>query len=140
MNLGDLKKELAEDQEYINDYKRINDLRLDIALMIDEARIKRGFTQRELAIKMGTKQTAISRAESGDYLPSLSFLERMAKAFKTELLAPRFAFLEEKQGISIDEVAQLGPATFEVAKLLKIHADSSVSAISTSFFEANLQK
>lgn len=96
MDSKDLKKELAESQEYLNDYGEVNDIRLDIALAINKIRIKCGLTQKELAKKMKTKQAAISRAESGNYLPSLSFLERMAKALGTELIAPKFAFLENK--------------------------------------------
>jgi|ADurb_Ile_02_Slu_FD_contig_31_196097_length_479_multi_1_in_0_out_0_1 ribosome-binding protein aMBF1 (putative translation factor) len=104
MDSKDLKKELAESQEYLNDHGEVNDIRLDIALAINKIRIKCGLTQKELAKKMKTKQAAISRAESGNYLPGLSFLERMAKALGTELIAPKFAFLENKpkknQGIS----------------------------------------
>jgi transcriptional regulator with XRE-family HTH domain len=96
MDSKDLKKELAKSQEYLNDHGEVNDIRLDIALAINKIRIKCGLTQKELAKKMKTKQAAISRAESGNYLPGLSFLERMAKALGTELIAPKFAFLEEE--------------------------------------------
>ncbi len=104
MNLKDLKNELLQDPEFRKEYYK-NDLKLDTALMIEKARVIAGLTQKELAKKMKTKQTAISRAESGNYLPGLSFLKRMAKALGTELIAPKFAFLEnspkEKQGISL---------------------------------------
>jgi len=103
MNLEELKNELLKDPAFRKEWEK-NDVKMDIALMIGEARIKRGITQSQLAKKMRTKQAAISRAESGNYLPGLSFLERMAKALGTELIAPRFAFLENKpkknQGIS----------------------------------------
>ena len=62
------------------------DLRLDIALMVDEWRIKKGITQKQLAQRMKTKQSAIARVENGNYLPSLSFLERMAKENKMDLI------------------------------------------------------
>lgn len=103
MNLEELKNELLKDPAFRKEWEK-NDVKMDIALMIGEARIKRGITQSQLAKKMRTKQAAISRAESGNYLPGLSFLERMAKALGTELIAPKFAFLENKpkknQGIS----------------------------------------
>jgi len=103
MRFEELKKELMRDPKFRAEWEK-NDVKVDIALMIDEARIKKGITQAQLAKKMKTKQAAISRAESGSYLPGLSFLERMAKALGTELIAPRFAFLENKpkknQGIS----------------------------------------
>lgn len=104
MNLQDLKNELLQNAEFRKEYYG-NNPKLDIALMIERARVIAGLTQKELAKKMKTKQAAISRAESGNYLPSLSFLERMAKALGTELIAPKFAFLEDeskiKQGISL---------------------------------------
>lgn len=104
MNLQDLKNELLQDPEFRKEYYK-NDIKLDTALMVEQARIISGLTQAQLAKKMRTKQAAISRAESGNYLPSLSFLERMAKALGTELIAPKFAFLgdksKEKQAISL---------------------------------------
>lgn len=52
---------------------------------IIEARIKEGITQKELAKKMKTKQSAISRLESGRANPSLNFLQRLAKALDSRL-------------------------------------------------------
>jgi len=116
MNLKDLKNELLQDPKFRKEYNKENP-KLDVALMIEEARIVRGITQKELAKKMNTKQSAISRAESGDYLPSLSFLEKMAKALDTKLIMPRFVFLEENQPIAIDKIIQMSPLV-EVAKIL----------------------
>lgn len=60
---------------------------------IFEARMKRGLTQKELARKMGTKQSVISRVESGKANPSIAFLQKLASALGTRLeirfLAPR---------------------------------------------------
>ncbi len=50
-----------------------------------EARMKKGITQKMLAGKMGTKQSVISRLESGNGNPSLAFLKRLAEAFNTHL-------------------------------------------------------
>lgn len=47
---------------------------------IVEARIKKGLTQASLAKKIGTKQSVISRLESGRANPSVAFLKRMATA------------------------------------------------------------
>lgn len=52
---------------------------------IIEARVKEGVTQKELARRMKTKQSAVSRLESGRANPSLSFLQRLAKALGTRL-------------------------------------------------------
>ena len=46
--------------------------------MINE-RIRKGITQKELAQKIGSKQSAIARFEAGNINPSLGFLEKMAE-------------------------------------------------------------
>ena len=53
-----------------------------LAAAIKRAREKAGLSQSALAKKIGTKQSAISRAESGIYrsTPSLSFLQKIASA------------------------------------------------------------
>ena len=50
-----------------------------------EQRLKKGVTQAELAKRMGTKQSAISRFESGAYNPTLSFLYKAADALNTKI-------------------------------------------------------
>ncbi len=52
---------------------------------IIKARIESGLTQRELAKKMGTKQSVISRVESGSANPSIGFLQKLAKALNSHL-------------------------------------------------------
>ena len=50
-----------------------------------ESRVKKGVSQKELAKRMKTKQSAISRLESGYANPSLNFLQRLAKALNSRL-------------------------------------------------------
>lgn len=50
-----------------------------------EARMKRKLTQKKLARRLKTKQSAISRLESGNANPSLSFLGRLAEALNSRL-------------------------------------------------------
>lgn len=52
---------------------------------IIEARIKKGATQVDLAEKIGTKQSVISRLESGRANPSVAFLKKLADALNTRL-------------------------------------------------------
>lgn len=56
-----------------------------IVRKIIESRVKEGVTQKELAKRMKTKQSAISRLESGRANPSLDFLQRLAKALNSRL-------------------------------------------------------
>ena len=52
---------------------------------IIEARMKEGVTQKELAEKIGTKQSVISRLESGRANPSVLFLKKLAIALDSRL-------------------------------------------------------
>ena len=57
----------------------------EVVTLLLEARLKKHLTQGEVAKKAGTKQSAISRFESGTYNPSLSFLYKVADALDAEL-------------------------------------------------------
>ncbi|MDO8460949.1 MAG: helix-turn-helix domain-containing protein [bacterium] len=50
-----------------------------------DARVKKGVTQKELAQKIGTKQSVISRLESGRANPSVAFLKKLAQALNSHL-------------------------------------------------------
>src|SRR5436190_9787807 len=50
-----------------------------------DARVKKGFTQEKLAQKIGTKQSVISRLESGRANPSVAFLQKLAHALQSHL-------------------------------------------------------
>jgi ribosome-binding protein aMBF1 (putative translation factor) len=60
-------------------------LEYEIARAIIKARIERGLTQAEIAKRMHTKQSVISRVENAKTVPSLSFLKRLAGALNTSL-------------------------------------------------------
>ncbi|MEK7544303.1 MAG: helix-turn-helix transcriptional regulator [Patescibacteria group bacterium] len=55
-----------------------------IQAMID-ARVQKRVTQEELAIKVGTKQSVISRLETGRGNPTVAFLKKLAAALNTRL-------------------------------------------------------
>lgn len=50
-----------------------------------QARAKKGLTQNKLAQKMGTKQSVISRLESGKANPSVAFLQKLASVMGYKL-------------------------------------------------------
>ena len=56
-----------------------------IARAIILARTKNKLTQKELAKRMGTKQSVISRVENAKTTPTLSFLKRLALVLNTKL-------------------------------------------------------
>lgn len=52
----------------------------DLIRAILDARIKKGVTQKELALRAGTTQSAIARFESGVGNPTLDFLTKVSAA------------------------------------------------------------
>jgi transcriptional regulator with XRE-family HTH domain len=79
------QKLLRENPEFKKEYYSY-DLAFEIGQMLLEARSRLGVTQKQLAELINTKQSGIARAERGNYLPSLSFLNKIAKALKTRLV------------------------------------------------------
>ena len=57
----------------------------EIAHALIRARIEKRLTQAQLAKKLKTRQSVISRVESGKTTPSLSFLKRLASVLDTSL-------------------------------------------------------
>jgi len=78
------RRELMKDPEVVKAYQELQP-EFAIIKKIIEARVKRGVSQKKLAEKMETKQSAISRLESGTANPSLNFLKRLAKALDSRL-------------------------------------------------------
>lgn len=84
-----IEKLNREDPEFRKEYEK-SDFAFEVGNSVISARIEAGFSQKELAEKVGTKQPSIARIESGRSLPSLSFLERIATALNTSLIPPQF--------------------------------------------------
>lgn len=81
----EVKKELLKNKEVYKEYKRLGPKYRLISQLIG-ARLKRGLTQKELAEKVGTKQSAIARIESGNANPSFDFLEKITQALDSKLI------------------------------------------------------
>lgn len=73
------KKQLLKKPEF---QRALKDLEpeFQIARAMIEARLKRGMSQQELARRLKTKQSVISRVENGKTAPSMTFLKRAARA------------------------------------------------------------
>lgn len=71
-----------KDPEIKAEYDRLGP-EYEIIEAIIRKRAEKGMSQKQLADKMGTKQSALSRLESGTYNPSLAFLKKVATALGT---------------------------------------------------------
>ena len=79
-----VKKELLKNSEFRKAYDEYEpEYQLARSLII--ARIKKDLTQAQLARKVGTKQSAISRIENMTSLPSVSTLKGISRALKIPL-------------------------------------------------------
>jgi len=80
----DISDKWMKDKSYKKAY---NDLEFEFSLIraIIDARLKKGITQKEIARRMGTKQSSIARFESGRYNPTLAFVQKLANAVGTKI-------------------------------------------------------
>lgn len=80
----EFKKEFLKNPKIAAEYKKLEP-EFELAKMVIAKRLEKEMTQSQLAKKIGTKQAAISRLESGDYNPSFLFLRKVARALDSEL-------------------------------------------------------
>lgn len=78
------RKELLKDPK-VRLAQKEDELEFRIAKSIIDARIKMGITQVELARRLNTKQSVISRLETVKSVPTISFLKRIAESLNTSL-------------------------------------------------------
>ena len=81
---SELKKELLSDPEVKRHYDDLEPEYQLIRSVIDK-RLKNKMSQQDLARKIGTGQSAISRLESGESNPSMKFLQKVASALGARL-------------------------------------------------------
>ena len=79
-----LKKQLKRDPEFKAEYKRLEPV---YSLIENEIRLRlsKKMTQKELAKEMNTSQSAISRFEAGNIMPSMRFINKLARALDAEI-------------------------------------------------------
>lgn len=105
MKISELKNKIKQRNPDIESIVK-KDIGYQIGKQIELARSLRNFTQIELAEKIGTRQSSISRIESGSSLPTISFLLKIAEAFNTYLVPPKFAFMENMSNERVSYTAQ----------------------------------
>ncbi|MDD3301721.1 MAG: helix-turn-helix transcriptional regulator [Patescibacteria group bacterium] len=81
---SEVKKKLMSDPKVEEAYKELAPT-YEMIKQIINARMEQNLTQADLAKRMGTKQSNISRLESGNYNPSLNFLQKMALSLGKDL-------------------------------------------------------
>jgi HTH-type transcriptional regulator/antitoxin HipB len=74
-NFKDWQAEQHQDLDFVAAERE-----LEPGYQVARLRIQRGLTQAQLAEMVGTRQPSIARLENGTSVPSLSFLDRIAKA------------------------------------------------------------
>ena len=84
MSFSDVKNQLLQDEEFSKEYEKLKP-RYAVISQIIEARKEQNMTQAELAKRVGTQKSNISRLESGNYNPSLDFLIKVVHCLGKEL-------------------------------------------------------
>lgn len=84
LNWKDYEKELLKKPGF-KEAQEETRLEYEIARALIKARIEKGLTQAEIAKRMKTKQSVISRVENARTVPSLSFLKRLAQVLDASL-------------------------------------------------------
>lgn len=77
-------EEQLKNPEFSKEYK-VLEPEYEIITQIIKTRTEQNITQRDLAEKIGSKQSNISRLESGNCNPSLDLLKKVAHALGKEL-------------------------------------------------------
>lgn len=83
-DLDRLEAELLKDPEFKAEYDALEP-EYELIRQIISARTEKKMTQKQLAEKIGTKQSNIARLESGNYNPSFLFLQKVAGALDKKL-------------------------------------------------------
>ena len=79
-----IREELMQDEEFKDEYEKLKP-RYELISEVIKARREQNITQEELALRIGTQKSNISRLESGTYNPSLDFLSKLAKGLGKEI-------------------------------------------------------
>jgi len=83
-NYKQFRAKLLKNKETRQAYEKLGP-QFALIEMIIKKRIEKGITQKELAQRIGSKQSSVSRLESGVYNPSFLFLKKIASALDTKL-------------------------------------------------------
>ena len=86
MRFKDIKNSLLkEDKRFREEYLK-KDRALELGHLVIEERVRAGITQKKLAELVDTQQPSIARIENGSVVPSISMLDKVMGALKSELV------------------------------------------------------
>ncbi|MCL1975521.1 MAG: helix-turn-helix transcriptional regulator [Firmicutes bacterium] len=80
----EIHNRLMKDEEFKVEYEKLKP-RYELIAQIIDARNELNITQEELASRVGTQKSNISRFESGSYNPSLDFITKVARSLGKEV-------------------------------------------------------
>lgn len=84
ISFNEMKENMLKDEEFKAEYEKLKP-RYEAIEQIIKARKEQNMTQSELAKRVGTQKSNISRLESGNYNPSLDFLVKIAESLGKSL-------------------------------------------------------
>ena len=84
MNHEEFKAKLFQREGVRKEYEKLK-LEEQIKNAVITERTNQKLTQKELAERVGTNQSSISRFENGNYLPSIEFLQKIARGLGKEI-------------------------------------------------------
>lgn len=84
VSFEEMKADMMKDEEFKLEYEKLKP-RYEAIEQIIAARKEQNLTQSELAKRVGTQKSNISRLESGNYNPSLDFLTKVSEALGKNL-------------------------------------------------------
>jgi transcriptional regulator with XRE-family HTH domain len=79
------RRRAARSAEYLREQRRLAGFE-ELARLVIRHRATQGFSQKELAERVGTSHSAISRMESGRHRTSVATLQRVAEALDLRLV------------------------------------------------------
>jgi len=79
VKFDEIHNRLMKDEEFKMEYEKLKP-RYELIAQIIDARSQQNITQEELAQRVGTQKSNISRFESGSYNPSLDFVTKVARS------------------------------------------------------------
>ena len=84
ISFEEMISDMLKDEEFKIEYEKLKP-RYEAIEQIIRARKEQNITQAELAKRVGTQKSNISRLESGNYNPSLDFLAKIAESLGKEI-------------------------------------------------------